>query len=278
MHYWICTTCGTQFAQSATPPTSCPICQDQRQYIGHQGQQWTTLAKMQENGSHNQWREYEPRLTGIGTVPAFAIGQRALLLQTERGNLLWDCISYLDEATAEQVEQHGGIRAIAISHPHFYSSMLEWASRFDAQIYLHADDRQWVMRPDERITFWSGENHPLFADITLLRLGGHFHGSTVLHWQSGAEGKGALLTGDTIQVVADRHWLSFMYSYPNQIPLPATKVAQMRDAVMPYNFERLYGGWFDAVVEQDAKNAVIRSANRYIEATQKILETRPGVV
>ena len=91
--------------------------------------------------------------------------------------------------------------------------MVEWADRFGIPIYLHEADREWVMRPSERITFWSGETYPLSDGMTLLRLGGHFPGGTVLHWKQGAGGKGVLLSGDIIQVVADRRWVSFMYSY-----------------------------------------------------------------
>ena len=149
--------------------------------------------------------------------------------------------------------------------------MVEWAERFDVPIYLHEALRRYVLRPSERITFWSGETHALMDDITLLRLGGHFTGSTVLHWQGGADGKGLLLTGDTLQVVPDRRWVSFMYSYPNMTPLPASEIRRMRDAIMPYNFERLYGMRFESVVTQDAKNAVLRSADRYIRALSERL-------
>jgi glyoxylase-like metal-dependent hydrolase (beta-lactamase superfamily II) len=218
---------------------------------------------LHNDGVRNTLQELETGLTGIGSTPSFAIGQRAILVQTEQGNVLWDCISLLDNETIQAVEQLGGIDAIAISHPHFYTSMVDWANAFDAQIYLHEADNRWIMRPDERITLWSGEAQPLLEDITLIRLGGHFAGSTVLHWASGS---GFLLTGDTIQVVADRNWVSFMYSYPNTIPLPASKVASMRDIIAQYDFERLYGGWFPSVVAQDAKNAVMRSADRYIRA------------
>src|SRR5579863_19120 len=110
MEYWICTTCGTQFAQSQTPPQSCPICTDQRQYIGHEGQQWTTLAAMQAKGYKNRLKEYEPGLTGIGTEPSFAIGERALLVQTNEGNILWDCITYLDDETIAEIQRHGGLQ------------------------------------------------------------------------------------------------------------------------------------------------------------------------
>lgn len=272
MEHWICVTCGSQFTASTEPPQGCPICLDQRQYIGYQGQQWTTLGKLQQEGHQNTIKEEEPHLIGIGTTPTFAIGQRALLVQTEQGNVLWDCLSFLDDETIQAIQHLGGIAAIAISHPHFYSSMVEWAERFDVPIYLHEANRRWAMRPDKRITFWSGETQPLLSGVTLVRLGGHFPGSTVLHWQQGAAGKGALLTGDTIYVVADRAWVSFMYSYPNLIPLPAREIRRMRDAIAPYSFDRLYAAWFDRVVSHDASTVVQRSAERYIKAIEEGLE------
>ena len=134
IEYWICTTCGTQFAPSREQPKECPICRDTRQYIGHEGQKWTTLPAMQADGFHNTIKEHEAHLLGIGTVPTFAIGQRALLVQTEKGNVLWDCISFLDDETVAAIQNLGGLKAIAISHPHFYSCMVAWAEAFDAQI------------------------------------------------------------------------------------------------------------------------------------------------
>jgi hypothetical protein len=118
-----------------------------------------------------------------------------LLLQSPEGNLLWDCISLLDQETIAEVTARGDIRAIAISHPHFYSSMVEWADHFDAQIFLHAADRQWVMRKSPRIQFWEETTLSLWNGLTLINCGGHFEGGTVLHWSAGANSKGALLTG-----------------------------------------------------------------------------------
>jgi glyoxylase-like metal-dependent hydrolase (beta-lactamase superfamily II) len=161
----------------------------------------------------------------------------------------------------------GGISAIAFSHPHYYSTMVEWSSAFDhAPIYIHAGDREWVMRPDPAIRFWEGETCQLQDGITLIHCGGHFAGSAVLHWAAGAGGRGALLTGDTIYVVTDRRYVSFMYSFPNLIPLSVPAVRKIVDAVEPFAYERLYSAWFDKVVLMDAKQAVRRSAERYIKA------------
>ncbi len=263
--HFICRTCGVQFAATDAPPERCPICDDERQYIGPNGQQWTTLAALQAD-AHNVIKPVAPDLIGIGTHPGFAIGQRALLVQTAAGNVLWDCISLLDDPTIAAVRALGGIAAIAISHPHFYSSMVEWSHAFDAPIYLHADDRQWVMRPDPAIVFWEGETQPLVDGITIIRCGGHFAGSAALHWAAGAAGRGALLTGDTITVVPDRRYVSFLYSYPNLIPLPAATIRRIVGAVEPFAFDTLYGGWWDRIVTPDAKGAVARSAERYIAA------------
>ncbi len=261
----ICITCGTQFLASDTPPARCPICEDERQYVGHNGQQWTTLGDLQRD-HHNRIDEHEPGLTGIGTEPKFAIGQRALLVQSPGGNLLWDCVSLLDGATVDAVNALGGVRALAISHPHYYSSMVEWSRAFDAPILLHEADREWVMRSDKSIEFWSGETKSLWDELTLIRCGGHFAGGQVLHWPAGVNGRGALLTGDIIQVVSDRRWVTFMYSYPNSIPLSTAKVQRIVDAVEPFAFERIYGAWWETIVADEAKAAVRRSAARYIQA------------
>ena len=267
MPAYLCVTCGTQFAPTDEPPAHCPICEDERQYIGHDGQQWITLDDLRAS-LHNVFKDEEPCLTGIGTEPTFAIGQRALLVQTPGGNVLWDCISLLDDATVVEVKARGGIKAIAISHPHYYSAMVEWSRAFDAPIYLHADDREWVMRPDPAIVCWEGETHALADGLTLIRCGGHFAGGTVLHWAGGAGGRGALLAGDIIYVVGDRRYVSFMRSYPNLIPLPASAVRRIVQAVEPYTFDRIYSAWFGSVVANDAKAAVQRSADRYIRAIQ----------
>jgi hypothetical protein len=117
----ICVTCGTQFSETEAAPPECPICLDERQYVGSDGQQWTTLDAMRRGDWKNVIREQEPNLIGIGTEPKFAIGERALLVRAPGGNILWDCISFLDAATIEAVRKLGGISAIAISHPHYYS-------------------------------------------------------------------------------------------------------------------------------------------------------------
>ncbi len=265
MTHYICATCGTQFAETETPPEHCLICEDSRQYIGHNGQQWTTLEALRPDYKI-VIKEEEPDLIGIGTEPKFAIGQRGLLVQTPSGNILWDCITLIDDESIAQVKALGGIAKIAISHPHYYGSMIEWSKAFDAPIYIHEDEREWVMRPDPAVTFWQGETISLGDDTTLIRCGGHFAGGQVLHWSKGADGKGALLTGDIINVVSDRRYVSFMYSFPNYIPLPPSAIRRIVASVEPFPYDRVYSAWFGNVVREDAKDAVKFSAQRYIDA------------
>ncbi len=268
MPNFICSTCGTQFAKSDRPPAECKICNDERQFVGWNGQQWTTLDGLRQ--AHRiAVRLEELGLYGIGMEPSFAIGQRALLVTHPEGNVLWDCIPLIDDGLVEMVNAIGGISAIAISHPHYYTSMVEWSRAFDCPIYLHAADRQWVMRSDPAIEFWEGETKDIGHGLTLIRCGGHFEGGTVMHWPEGDGGKGAILSGDIVQVVQDRRWVSFMYSYPNLIPLPVSTVRQVVDAVEPFKFDRIYGAWRGKVVGTDAKSALKRSADRYIRAIQE---------
>ena len=268
MNHFICNTCGVQYPHSAHAPETCPICADERQYIHPDGQSWTTLQQLVDSGKYeNTIVQEEEGLYSLTTTPSFAIGQTAYLVQNEGFNLLWDCITYLDEKTENKIHSLGGIDAIALSHPHYYSTQVEWAERFGASIYIHEADRQWVTRHSDRIIFWSGDSLELDGGVTLHRLGGHFNGGSVLHWENDVNKEGVLLTGDIIQIVADRQWVSFMYSYPNLIPLPANKVQEMASKVSVLNFDRLYNA-FHRVIKEDAQQSVQKSAKRYIEALE----------
>lgn len=267
MNSYVCVTCGVQYATTSTQPAHCRICEDDRQYVNLKGQMWTTLEELRADHK-NVLRTIARNLTGIRTEPQVAIGQQAHLIQSPNGNVLWDCISLIDEATIAAVRALGGISAIAISHPHFYSSMVDWAHAFNAPIYLHSSNRDWVMRPDPAIQYWYSETRRLAGGLTLIRCGGHFPGSTVLHWEQGADGRGALFTGDTINVVQDQRYVSFMHSYPNLIPLRASAIKNIVAAVEPFQYDRIYGGWLDKIVTHDAKANIGFSADRYIRAIQ----------
>jgi glyoxylase-like metal-dependent hydrolase (beta-lactamase superfamily II) len=266
MANFICTTCGVQYEESPAPPESCVICSEERQYIGWKGQQWTTMEELRRD--HRTRIDPEGTgLTGIGIEPSFAIGQRALHVRTSGGGFIWDCTSLVDDAAVGRVGALGGARAMAISHPHFYSSMVDWSHALDGiPIYLHEADRAWVMRDDPAIVYWGGSSLLVEPGLTLIHCGGHFAGSAVLHWAGGADGLGALLTGDTIMVAQDRRTVSFMYSYPNLIPVGAAAVGRIVEAVEPFEFEQIYGGWSGKNVLEAGVQAVRYSARRYLRA------------
>lgn len=271
MTAFICKTCGVQHAESGgNPPERCIICEDERQYIGRGGQTWTTLAELRAQGLSNRFTTTAPGLTSIDTRPHFGIGQRALLVQTEHGNFLWDCMSFIDDETVARVNELGGLQGISVSHPHFYGIMIEWSHAFDgAPVYVPEADREWVVRLDPAVRFYEGA-HEAWPGLSLIQVGGHFEGSGVLHWAGGADGLGALLTGDSISVAADRRFVTFMRSYPNYIPLPEAAIRQVLDAVEPFEFEHVYGGWLGNDILEDGKGAVRRSAERYIAWTREM--------
>lgn len=268
MKNYICVACGVQYDDSTFEPDQCKICTDERQYINPNGQTWTTMDKLVRSRKYkNTITLCEKGLYSIKTAPHFGIGQTAYLIQDKDFNLLWDCVTYIDQSTINEIKNLGGIDAIALSHPHYYSSQIEWAKEFDTTIYIHKYDREWVMRPSDQIIFWSGESLSLQDGLVLHRLGGHFKGGAVVQWKNGYNQKGILLSGDIIQVVADNQWVSFMYSYPNLIPLPAKKVQNIAKKVNQLKFKRLYNA-FGRIVKDNANERVQKSAIRYIAALQ----------
>lgn len=266
MPAFICSTCGTQFPPSEIPPVSCPVCEDERQFIPPEGQSWTTLERLRIS-HHNGFRQYEPGLIGIGTTPKFAIGQRALLLCTPEGNILWDCVSLIDDATVTLINALGGLRAIAISHPHFYTTLVDWSRAFGGiPVYLHADDAAWVRQQDDCINFWQGGSFEILKGITLVRGGGHFPGGAMLHWSAGASGKGVVFSADMAIANLDRKSFSFMRSIPNFIPLSEKAVRAVGAALMPLAFDRVYSHHFERVIDTDAKAILLSSIERYVAA------------
>jgi hypothetical protein len=255
---WICSTCGVQYPRAPEKPSKCLICEDARQWVPPSGQAWTSVQELQ--ASHrNSWKAEEPSVFSVKTEPGFAIGQQAFLLRFPEGNVLWDCVSLIDAATVDIVKGLGGLKAIAISHPHYYSTMLEWSRAFGhVPVWIHESDRGWVQRTDGNVQFWAGETFDLQKGLKLVRCGGHFDGYQVLHWD-----QGALFVGDQPQVTPDKKWVTFLWSYPNMVPLGAEPVKGILRALEPLQYNRIYGA-FGRHVLSDARSVVRRSAERYL--------------
>jgi hypothetical protein len=266
---YLCLTCGTQFSETSRPPERCPICEDERQYVPPEGQQWSTLEKLRTDHK-NAIKQEEAGLYSINTEPKVGIGQRAFLVRTTEGNVLWDCVALLDDATIARVKELGGIAEIAVSHPHYYTTMVEWSRAFgDVPIHIHEAERRWVMRPDPCIHYWTGREKGLRGGLKLVSTGGHFEGYQVLHWPAGAGGKGALMAGDQPQICMDPKQVTFMWSYPNYIPLNAPTIRQVVERLEPLGYDRLYGAFFTrgkGIIPTEAKEVVTRSADRYLRA------------
>jgi len=265
MPLWTCETCGAQFPASGDPPASCQVCEDERQFVGWKGQTFLTREALAER--HGVvWRD-DLGLSGLALEPSFAIGQRALLVPLADGCVMWDCVPLATPEAIAHVRSLGGLKAIAISHPHYYGALADWSEAFGGiPVYLHADDREWLTRPHASIVHWTGDSHRISDDVVLLRSGGHFAGATMLHWRQGADGKGALLTGDIAQVTMDRRFVSFMYSYPNYMPLNAAAVRRIAGVVEPFAFDRIYGAWWGRNIATGAKAAFAASVARYLAA------------
>jgi len=261
MTVWICCACAVEQPDSGSPPERCPICEDERQYVPAEGQRWTSLQELEAEGRRGRVVEMEPGLTGIAIDPGVGIGQHSVLVSTPGGNLLWEPTGYVDDALAAEVARLGGIAAIAASHPHMYGVQLEWSRRFgDAPVFVAAADREWLQRGGDAVRFWDGEIEVL-PGVRLHRFGGHFPGSAVASL-TGGDGRGVVLSGDTVLVTPDR-WVTFQRSFPNRIPLSAAVVRRVADAFAALDLDRLYDN-FGSALQTGAGRRVQESADRYI--------------
>ncbi|HLV55067.1 MAG TPA: MBL fold metallo-hydrolase [Actinotalea caeni] len=259
MTFWICATCAVEHAERVPV---CAICDDERQWVPADGQRWTTLAELAANGTRVEITELEPDLYGLTTQESVGIGQQSKLLRTPAGNLLWDPVGFVDDDAVARVRALGEVAFIAASHPHMFGVQVEWSRALGGVPVLVSEaDLEWVARPDPVIEPWSGEREVL-PGVTLTQPGGHFPGSAVVHWAAGADGRGVLLSGDTIFANPDRTSVSFMRSYPNRIPLSGAVVERIAEHVSRFDFDRLYNN-FEGIVPADARDVVRRSAARH---------------
>lgn len=261
---FICETCGTQYAESGAPPQLCTVCVDDRQHIGLDGQTWTTHAELA--GRYQNRIEADGDLIGVGIEGKFAIPQRALLVHSTIGTIMWDCVSLASDAAVAQLADRGGVAAIAISHPHFYSSMVQWSDALGGvPILLHEADRAWVQRSSPRIEWWSGDRLRLADDVQLIHLPGHFPGSSALWWTAAPQGRRALLAADSLHVADDRAHVTVMHSVPNYIPVGPHVIRDLQCRLADVDFDDLYGFTWGRNLIGDAAAAVARSLTRYLD-------------
>ncbi len=256
----ICATCAVEHPLDAV---ACRICADERQWVPAGGQKWTKLVELAAVGHRAVVHELEPNLLAVDTSPAVGIGQRAKVICTPAGALLWDPVGYIDEPAVAAIAARCPLALVVASHPHMYGVQVEWSRAFrDVPIMVAAADVSWVARSAPQIETWSGDLEVL-PGVTLSQPGGHFPGSAVAHWSGGADGRGVLLAGDTLFANSDRRSVSFMRSYPNHIALSGAVADRIATHVERFAFDRLYGN-FTAVIDGDARAAVRRSADRHM--------------
>jgi len=265
---WVCPTCGANFPPGPEPPAHCPVCEDERQWVPPTGQVWKTIGELAQDGWRTEVRDVESDLFGIGAKPMVGVGQRALLVRTSEGNLLWDPPPFIDQPAIDAVRELGGLAVVTSSHPHMYGAIVEWSHAFAAEILLPEVDLPWLMRPDPAVRSWAGAIEAL-PGVTLVQCGGHFPGSAVALWN------GALLVGDTLFVTDGADRVSFIWSAPNRLPLPEREVRGIVEALAPYSYDRIYSGWWDLEIDRDAKRIVERSAARYIEIVRGEFDPAP---
>lgn len=260
-HSLICSTCGTSYSLTSAPET-CITCLDERQWVPPAGQHWIKPEELHHKHSVKLNR-LQDRLYEIEINPMFAIGQRALLILSEKGNVLWDCIPLLDELTIEFIKSKGGLKAIAFSHPHFYSNMNEWAEIFDCPIYIHKNDEEHIMAKGRHIQLWEGDVIDLWDEIKIICIGGHFAGSSILHVPFLSK-EGTIICGDTLFLSPSKKHFSIVYSSPNRIPLSLAEMNRIKSRLDVIPFDSFYGYIKTQNLHKDVKEILEISMAKYL--------------
>jgi glyoxylase-like metal-dependent hydrolase (beta-lactamase superfamily II) len=256
----VCGTCGTHYPSPSHE--ICEICNDDRQYIPEGGQVWTTHDQLLKNNSVRILKLHE-KVYELQIKPTFGIGQRTLLILSEQGNILWDCIPLLNEPTIDFINSKGGLKAIAFSHPHYYSNMNDWAEAFNCPIYIHHTDEQWIINKGKHITLWNGAEKTLWHGMKIMNIGGHFPGSSILHVPFLSE-DGAIFCGDTLTIAPSKKHIAVMYSYPNRIPLPLKEMERIKKRLETIPFDKMYGFYSDQNLLGNVKEVIKKSFARYV--------------
>jgi glyoxylase-like metal-dependent hydrolase (beta-lactamase superfamily II) len=301
----ICKTCGTQYSikdwNELNPKNTCKPCLDPRQYVPEQGQQWSKASEWLISSSSTNEKQFrfelieeknDARLIRIITKNTnVGIGETPFIILTKYGIVIWDCCALYNSNLFESIKKISkdyqlSIVGIAISHPHFYTSSLTWAKALQTKIFISHLDKQWFQRINEGlakdlVVFFDSETYNLLPGITIIRCGGHFDGSCVLHWdrqkagtpatiiQAASKDKlpftGAVFCSDTFGPGMDRKTITFMWSYPNMIPLPPKDVLQIWHSMQPFQFDEIIGAWPGKYVDKDARANLLRSAKLFVK-------------
>lgn len=272
MERFICVICGTCFPPSTQPPQVCQLCTGKQQLVLEGGTDWTTEELIQSD-FHNVMNLEEPNLWSIHIRPSFASSQRAFFFRSDHGNILWDCLSLLDEQTKQQLDDLGGIQTIVLSNPHFQTGVCKWAEQFHAEVVVHETDVKFLVEQPRRLKTWTGEYYQIQDGFDLIRIGGSFLGSSVLIWQAGSQEKGCMFTGDTLFVTKDRSWISFLDSNQHVV----WKISDIQDLgqkLNKYTFDRIYGAWPNRTIDTNGNEVVKQSVKRVVNLTSVLKAKR----
>lgn len=279
-----CTACGTQYPLALR--STCPICEDPRQFVPASGQSWTTLAELQSSRTTSLLRDDEDsRITFIQTEPAFGINQTPILIETHGGSYIWDCATLISPSLIGHLELlKSPLKAMAISHPHFFTTSLTWARALQIPLYLCEADREWFQRlpdvKDDDDIRWFTDEALLGHGVKVIQCGGHFSGSSILHWDRLSEPppsqsdlptkptpvSGIIFTADTIMVQPHQHGFTFPWSVPNLIPLRPKDVVQIQTRLKDVPFHEATSTWPNRFVRLDAKKVLEESVTAHLAA------------
>ncbi|PWN48353.1 hypothetical protein IE53DRAFT_389448 [Violaceomyces palustris] len=143
------------------------------------------------------------------------------------------------------------------------------------------EERLDIQACSEHVVAWEGDVLEVVPGVKVLRCGGHFPGSSILVWdrdltpghdttsQRAGDGNarrgGVALCSDTFMPCPDGKTFSFMWSYPNMIPLKPKDVEKIWQSVRPYPFQDVIGGWPGKAILGSSHEKLRISACNFVE-------------
>jgi glyoxylase-like metal-dependent hydrolase (beta-lactamase superfamily II) len=185
---------------------------------------------------HTEIVQLEEDIWRFYVRPNLGIRHYAFFIQRPGGNVLMDMQPILTNDLAAWIGAKGGLKAIVLSHPHYYGAMDDFSTRFHAPVWIHATDRDWAVGYPN-VECLDAEDHSFDETLGMIHIPGQFEGGLCLLY---ARHRGILFTGDTLMVSPTTGELSAWKSTPRQVPYTRDEFHVIREGILALEFDQLY--------------------------------------
>ncbi len=230
---YVCTNCGF-WQRHFAPPPGCPVCLDFRHTPSPHGWEFWTADEAAAR-IVTRWDEDEHGIVTFRSDPSLGIGPSGYLIPLPGGNLLFENPPWYSDEALKFIRQRGGVRWLAASHPHAYGALWRAQEAFSPEaVFIGTADLPWTGA--FRATHPYEEPLEIVPGASLVPVGGHFDGQSVLHLRD----RRILFAGDMVKFHANPPGISTHKAFNRRVPMSHGEIRRYRDAVAPLDFAEVY--------------------------------------